>query len=466
MLQMKLSEISQTVSATGDFDDKRDLTIAKICTDSRLVQPGDLFVGLRGDNFDGHDFVDLAVQGGAVALIVERPVADLSKEVPVLLVDNSLRALGALASEVRRRFSGPVIGITGTAGKTTVKEMMASFLERELRADVGKSYKNWNNQLGLSLSILSMTGEEDFWILELGVSEIGEMDRLGHIACPDVGMIVNIGPAHLQGLESEKGVAREKAVIFDHIASNGVAVMSLDYPVLNEVVSKREDLEWVTFSYQKAEADNFGLENSRLSSVRPYFSYTLWSRGRKISFVFPWPGMLENILATVAALDGLGIEIAENCYRFDSLSIPEHRFHVQEFGSFVLVDDCYNANPVSMRLALSRLAQMSAKGPFVVVLGDMKELGHAAPDLHYQLGRSIASLKNVFVLYQGQYSKEVAAGLGSELDDQCFFEIKDIDHFIYIWRILQLERGIVLFKGSRSCALEDYVQALMQELNQ
>lgn len=463
---MKLSDIYQAVSATGVFDDHEDLSIYRVCTDSRLVQPGDLFVCLSGQNFDGHDFVAQALQSGAAALLIERPVSNSFGNVPVLQVDSSLKALADLASAFRKRFSGQVIGVTGTAGKTTVKEMMAAFLEHVFMAHVGKSYRNWNNQLGLSLSILSMTGQEDFWILELGVSEIAEMDGLGRIACPDAGVIVNVGPAHLQGLGSERGVAKEKAVLFDYIALNGVAVMSLDYPVLREFVPIRGDLKWQTFSYQQEQAGYFGLEHNRSSSLDSSYSYTLWSKEHKTSFSLPWPGMLENLLAVAATLRGLGIEFTKDHYGLDSLTIPDHRFHIQEIGAFVLIDDCYNANPISMHSALSRLARMSDQGSFVVILGDMKELGHLAPELHYQLGKSLAEFKDIRVLYQGEYFKEVAEGFGSNQVDQTFFEIMDLEHFIYIWRTLGLESGMILFKGSRGCALEEYVQALIKELNQ
>jgi UDP-N-acetylmuramoyl-tripeptide--D-alanyl-D-alanine ligase len=454
-MQMGLSEICQAVTPKKPVDTGDDVWVSRVCTDSRCVQPGDLFVALSGTRCDGHDFVVEALQAGATALLVERLEPSLLKQVPIVLVDNCIQALGRLASAFRSRFSGQVVGITGTAGKTTVKEMIASLLKERFLAQVGKSYKNWNNALGLALSILSMTGQEDFWILELGVSEVGEMAHLGSIASPDIGVIVNVG----------HGVAQEKAALFDSLTWNGTAVISLDYPVLDPFFPKRDDVQVKTFSCHKKEASFFGREAGRITSGR-LFQYILWAHGQEFSLNLPWPGMLENVLATAATLDALGMTHVRAYEGWDSVSLPEHRFHVQHYGSFVLIDDCYNANPLSMESALYKLEQLSPAGPFVLILGDMLELGECASGLHYQLGHSLARFQDIYVFYQGQYAKEVASGFAANQVDQHFFEIGGLDGFIAQWRTLDLESGSILIKGSRGCSLEDYVHALIQEIHQ
>ncbi|MFW6314593.1 MAG: Mur ligase family protein [Desulfohalobiaceae bacterium] len=203
---MTLAEVGRAMQAVGEYEDHSEQQVQRIQTDSRLVEPGDLFVCLQGENLDGHNFARDAVHKGALGVVSEKPLWDLHIEVPVLLVQSSLQALGQLAAYWRSKFQGRVLAVTGSAGKTTVKELLASILGQ--RSQVGKNFKNWNNELGLPLSILGFSCREQYWVLEAGISKKGDMDILGQILNPDLALVVNVGPAHLQGLQDLGGPAR------------------------------------------------------------------------------------------------------------------------------------------------------------------------------------------------------------------------------------------------------------------
>ncbi len=459
---MSLADIARNTQAVGDFALFTDLMVTRVRTDSRLVAPGDLFVCLPGQRFDGHQFAWEAVHRGASALLVERPLFDFSGEVPVLLVKNTLQALGLLAASWRSQFQGRVLGVTGTAGKTTVKEFLSSMLKA--KGEVGKNYKNWNNELGLSLSILSFTGKERFWVLEAGVSEIGEMDCLGRILQPDLAVIVNIGPAHLQGLGDLEGVAREKGRLLSYLTLGGTAVLGSDYPELLSRVPDRDAIRLACFSTRDPKADYFGdcLETSLCKSV---FSLRLNKREVVLEIGYPGRFMLENVLAAATAADILGLDEEAIQSGPAAANLPEHRCQVRFLRGYQIIDDCYNANPLTMQCVISNCRELDTSSPLVLVLGEMKELGDQAPEAHRTLGELAARAGCRQLIYFGNFSREVKAGFVKGRRDGGFVRVSDSREFLSAWRGLGLPGGIVLFKGSRGCGLEKFVTALVQELS-
>ncbi|MFW6055285.1 MAG: UDP-N-acetylmuramoyl-tripeptide--D-alanyl-D-alanine ligase [Thermodesulfobacteriota bacterium] len=461
-MRMSLSDIARNTQAVGDYALFTDLTVTGVKTDSRLVVPGDLFVCLPGQRFDGHQFAWEAVHRGASALLVERPLFDFSGEVPILLVKNTLRALGQLAASWRSHFQGQVLGVTGSAGKTTVKEFLSSMLR--VRGEVGKNYKNWNNELGLSLSILSFSGQEKYWVLEAGISEKGEMDILGRILKPNLVVIVNVGPVHLQGLGDLKGVVREKGRLLSYLSPGGTAVLGADSLEIQSLVPMRDDIRLVCFSTRDPEADYFGgcLETSLCKSV-----FSLRLNKIKVGVEIRYPGrfMLENVLAAATAAHILGLEAEAIQAGPLAADLPEHRCQVHSLRGFRIIDDCYNANPLAMHCIISDCRKMEPAGPLVLVLGEMKELGAQAPEAHRNLGELAAASRCAQLIYFGDFSHEVETGFTQGRGEGGFVRVSDKREFLSAWRGLGLNEGIVLFKGSRGCGLEKFVSALVQELS-
>lgn len=461
-MRMSLSDIGSITHALGDFEDYADLYPSRIQTDSRLVQSGDLFVCIPGNRFDGHNFAQEAVKKGAIALIIERPLLETDLKVPFLLVPDSVKALGLLAAEWRNRFNGWVIAITGTAGKTTVKEFLASILE--LEGKVNKNFKNWNNQLGVSLSILGFSGKEKYWILEAGISIQGDMDVLGSILTPNLAIIINVGSAHLEGLGDCYGVAKEKAKLLSYLKPQGKTIISSDYPILQEYLPNRDDIQIKTFSSYDAKSDTYG---SYLGCFSDEFVFDLCLQGEKYQVSSKYGGLFltENILAAALTASILGLEKNLIQKGLVQANIPEHRCKVHNIGGIKIIDDCYNANPFSIRLVLKSIAN-ETENNLILLLGDMKELGEIALGEHQDLGKFIAALNcdQIHLMYYGKYHQEVQTGFLQGRPTGTFIRICSVDEFKKSWRDLNLQKATVLIKGSRGCQMENFVNALLGEL--
>ena len=461
-MKLSLTQIGRAMQAVGDYENSQDLVALRVQTDSRLVQPGDLFVCIAGQRLDGHNFAREAVHKGALAVVVERPLLDLSSEVPMLLVQDSIQALADLAAYWRRQFQGRVVAVTGTAGKTSVKEMTASILAQG--AVVDKNYKNWNNLLGVSLSVLGMHGREDYWVLEAGVSERGEMDDLAAVLAPDVAVMVNVGPAHLQGLQSVDGVAREKSRLIEAVPPGGAALVSRDYPELVQAMPGRKDIQVWTFSTRADSQADFRLVHMGRGQAQGYELHIQDGQG---GFDVHLPGdrcwIGENVLTAACVTRFLGCPVPEIQAGLSDLRLPEHRGHMITCGPITILDDCYNANPLSMRWALDWAGEKAGSGQLVLILGEMKELGDRSETCHRDLGFWAGKTGAAHVFFYGSYEQAVRQGY-ERAGGQSLHAIKGQEEFIHLWRELGIDSGLVLVKGSRGCALERFVHLLQQEL--
>ena len=460
-MKLSLAHIGHAMQAVGDYENSQDLIASGIQTDSRLVQPGDLFVCISGQRFDGHNFAREAVHKGALGVVVERPLLDLSTEVPMFLVHDSMQALTDLAAYWRRQFQGRVIGVTGTAGKTSVKEMVAAILQQ--RGAVGKNYKNFNNQLGLSLSILAMNGREDYWVLEAGVSEKKEMEVLADVLIPDLAVIVNVGPAHLQGLDSVAGVAREKAKLVQAVPDGGAAVFSLDYPELTQVIFGREDISGCSFSLHPEGKADLYLDHEDKDAAGDY-RLAIKGQEARIELCLPkgrsW--IKENVLAAVSVAWYLGVPASEIQNGMNQVKLPEHRGQILTCGGLTILDDCYNANPLSMRWALDWAREKAGSGDLVLILGEMKELGDQAEASHWDLGTWAAETGAGHVVYFGGHEQSVCQGF-EQAGGGALHLVQSEEQFARLWPQLNVHSAVILVKGSRGCALERFVQLIQQE---
>jgi UDP-N-acetylmuramoyl-tripeptide--D-alanyl-D-alanine ligase len=441
---MTLQDIAAAMGATVDTDHVAEF--GRVSIDSRAVQPGDLFFCIVGEKLDGHEFAAQAVKNGASAVVASAP---LDLPVPVLLVRDTTLALGRLARSWRERTRAVVVGVSGSAGKTTVKEMLAQVLA--LHGTAAKNYRNLNNQIGLPLSILEMSGEEDFWVLELGISRPGDMDELGFILAPDAALLINVGACHLEGLGSLSGVAEQKSVLLDHVRSGGFACVNADYPALVRECSGRA-LRQVSFSGSGAEADYSCLRQEILpDGIR----YTLRTGTGDISLQVPSTvHVAENVAAVTAMAMELGVSARTLEAGLGAFCPVAQRFIQNHVGTWLFIDDTYNANPASMARSIAEAERLAGGRRLVLVLGEMRELGEGSASAHRELGELIAGTSATHVFFYGPHADDVQAGLAAFHGE--FRAVSTAEELPQYLDDLRNDSGVMLFKGSRGCKMEQY----------
>ena len=378
-------------------------SVAGFSTDTRTLKSGDLFIPLRGENFDGHDFLLQAVRQGAAACLTEDVVAGLP--VPVIRVADTLKALGDLACAVRRGFEGPVAAVTGSSGKTTTKEMLAGILA--LTGPGLKTEGNFNNLIGLPHTIFRFQPDHRWAVLEMGMSARGEIARMAEIALPHLGIITNIGPAHLETLHGLDGVARAKGELFAGLPAGGTAVINADdervaaLPVANGV--RRLFYGTAIEAEVRGEEISVGEEGV---SFRLVLSSGTWD----ISLRIAGRHNVHNALAAAAAAHALGVDGATVARGLQTFRPAKGRMETVRFADgTVLLEDTYNANPLSVKAALSALDEMGGNGRRIAVLGDMLELGSEAAAFHREVGAAAVPRAD-FLLLIGEMAAETAAG--------------------------------------------------------
>lgn len=389
------------------------VSVKAVGTDSRSLSPACLFVALRGDRFDGHQFLGAAVHGGAVAVCVDEAyaksgAADLG--VPMLVVKDTLRALGDIARAIRLGEPGPVVGVTGSNGKTTTKELIAAALSP--RGPVHKTQGNLNNLIGVPLTLVARP--EGTWaqVIEMGMNARHEIDRLALIAVPDVGVITTVGPAHLEGLGTIENVARAKAELFEMLPEQATAVVNADDALIMSVavpfIGKRKKL-----TFGRAAGCDVRIVKSVAAEEGNVV--TLAIAGKDVDIALPLAGAhnVANSAAAAACAHALGLSAAEIATGIASVKVPGGRQRIlRDLPSGVsIIDDTYNANPQSMIASFATLADVAPKGARrVAVVGDMFELGATAPALHRQVGEAAARSGIAWVLALGPNAEQTAAG--------------------------------------------------------
>jgi UDP-N-acetylmuramoyl-tripeptide--D-alanyl-D-alanine ligase len=460
-MRMKLGEAAVVMHATGLPQNAAEMVLTGVSIDSRSVRPGDLFFCLPGQRTDGHDHALHALERGAAAIAATRPLPDMARKVPMLLVHDGVVALGQLAAMWRSTTTARVVGVTGSAGKTTVKEMLAQVCS--LSGETCKNYLNWNNQIGLPVSILSCSGREDFWILEVGISRPGDMEELGRILAPDLAVLLNAGAAHLAELGSVARVAAAKATLLRFLRPGGVALVNRDFPALWSesmmIIPKVNG-----FSMQEPDAEFYSKGQVRIGQDMVLMELLLQGRRLKLTWSINQAPLPENVLAVAAAATLLGID-PEIIHR--GLTMPmavQGRFQVHSHGRWVIVDDTYNANPLSVRTALTKARELAGNKSLVCVLGDMLELGSEASAAHRELGALLANYCCSAVFYHGSHSRDLQAGLNSSAWTGRFAEFESSSEFLTQWKRVSEGNGVVLFKGSRAGNMEIHLEALRAEM--
>lgn len=439
--------------------------IGRVTTDSRDVTEGGLFVALRGERADGADFVEEAFRRGAIAAIVSEEGAKkvpprVASSRPVLVVRNPVEALGDLARAHRRRHRGvPLVAITGSCGKTSTKEMLAALLGK--RCAVLKNPGNRNNLVGMPLSLLELSDTHEAAIMEMGTNRPGEIARLADIAAPDVGLITNIAPAHLEGLCSLEGVAREKGDLFRALPDTGTAVVNAtDLRVVREAGRCRArkihfGAPLNDFCGRILEMGDAGMSIAVRTPAGEFVS----------SLAVTGEHHLMNAVAAAAAAFVLGIPPADLADGFASFRPAPGRFHtVMLRGGGLLVDDAYNANPASMESAIRTAARLARGRRILFVLGDMLELGQAASSSHLRVGRLAASAGAHLLFAFGEASAHLARGaIDGGMDPARVIHETDRDRLREAVLSALGDGDVVLVKGSRAMRLDEIADAVAKE---
>ncbi|NPU83280.1 MAG: UDP-N-acetylmuramoyl-tripeptide--D-alanyl-D-alanine ligase [Syntrophaceae bacterium] len=436
-------------------------TVKGVSTDTRTLRPGSLFVALRGDRFDGHRFLAAAAEAGAAAMVVrEAPPEDRLSGltgVDVIRVEDTLTALGDLAGHVRRRFRVPVIAITGSSGKTTTKEMAAAVIGRKM--ETLKTEGNLNNLIGVPLMLFRLEAGHQAAILELGTNRPGEIARLTRIARPDVGLVTNIGPAHLEGLGSLDGVCREKGDLFRNMSETATALINRDDPYVRAL-----EVRWpgkkVTYGVER-EADITGTD-IRVDREGTSFRLGMGGGLQDVRIALCGRHAVSNALAAAACARALGLDDTAVREGLESFRPVSGRMTVLPLanGAF-LIDDAYNANPASVREALRTLRDLRGAGAGVAILGDMLELGGSSAELHRETGRLLAETGIRRAYLKGAFSGDTARGAvegGLAPGDVSFFE--DPAEILPSLQEILRSGDWVLVKGSRRMRLEEAVRAI------
>lgn len=436
----------------------KNCQVNDISTDSRNLSAGALFVPLRGERFDGHDYLSQAVKNGAVACLSEEIVAGLT--VPVVQVDNTLKALGDIAAAYRMQLNGPLVAITGSAGKTTTKEMLAGVLS--LAGTGLKTAGNFNNLIGLPLTLLRVKKEHQWAVLEMGTSALGEIERLTEIAQPTVGVITNVGAAHLETLVGLDGVARAKGELLAGL-QGGSAVVNLDDPRVS-VLPIANGVKKVTYGLaEKADvrAENIVEEDG---NVR----FDLLAKGQQQEITLSVPGrhnVLNALAAATAALE-LNMSIDDVVQGLNAFVAVPGRMSLYPLAcGGLLLDDSYNSNPLSASAALTALSTLKGQGRRIAVLGDMLELGDGSEMMHQELGAEAAEIVDVLIAV-GHFADTltkgaVAAGLSG---DQTIC-LSSADEAVSYLQKYQRSGDRILVKGSRSVRLDLVSEALLKANN-
>lgn len=375
------NDLARWSGGTWTFSPKTE--IRSVVHDTRASLDGALYVALPGERFDGHDFLSAAVAGGAVAAVCSRGRALPS--LPCLEVDNPHRALLDLAAGHRQPLGGLRVGVTGSAGKTTVKDLIASMLAR--RGATCKTRGNWNNHIGLPLSLLAMEPGDDFGVFELGMNHPGEIAPLAAVLRPICGLVTSIGEAHLAAFGSLEGIAREKGALLEALPPEGVAVIDVDSP-WSELFLALTQARIVTCSLERP-----AIYTGRLCGPsRTSLCVEDAQRGRRFDIPLPLPGehMARNLLQAVAVAREFGLtedEIREGAERFSPAPM---RWEKRKVGDWTLINDAYNANPLSMRSAIQTFAELETPVEKWLVLGGMAELGEGEVQAHRSLGEFVS----------------------------------------------------------------------------
>jgi UDP-N-acetylmuramoyl-tripeptide--D-alanyl-D-alanine ligase len=445
-MKLTLSKIAEFVSGAGEFSAEEVAQGYSI--DSRTVGPGQLFFAVKGERFDGHDFVEQALVKGAIAAVVrEDQLGRYPERTRLLAVEDTLVALQTLATAVRKRWGKLLVAVTGSAGKTTTKETIAHVLSARLR--VMKSEGNFNNHFGLPLMLLKLKPQYDVAVIEMGMSHAGEIRALAKIAQPEIGVVTNVAPVHLEFFDSLAGIARAKYELIESLPANGTAVLNADDDYVSQFGRgfKGKIIMYGTRATADVRAENVQ------SKGREGVAFDVVIGGVREHATLPLVGEhnVLNALAAVAVGLERGLKPSEAVAALATLLPADKRGQVVQLGNITVINDCYNSNPKALEAMVDALSAMAAKRR-IVVAGEMLELGPAGEEMHRKAGEHIAGRKIDMLL---GVRGAAAAMVGAARDAGMRAEFVPASEDAGEWLAREARDGdVVLLKGSRGVKLE------------
>jgi len=451
---IKLQQLQEIIKA--DLVNKRFARIPfrQVCTDSRQLKKGDIFFAFIGDRFNGHNFVEVAVKKGASCVVVSRDIDFAHYKVPILKVSNAVGALGKIAQYCRdQERDTPLIAVTGSTGKTTTKEIIADILCKKYKTL--KNFGTHNNFIGVPATVLKSNKKHDIGVLELGTNHFGEISYLAKIVQPQVAVLTNVGPSHLEFLRDEKGVLKEKSSVIKYLEKPKVLLINNDDPHLRKIkVSK----ETKVFTFGVNRKSDFMAEDIEIGdnfvSFRFKQKYTIYLNTLGKFNIY-------NALAGIGCGLIFGIGIRDIMEALQNFQFPSQRLKKIKFNSAFILDDTYNSNPLSLRGAINTLSEFKTRGRRILVMGDMLELGKKAEYFHRQIGSIVAKRPiDIFVTF-GELSKSAADAARKKSNNKQ--EVFSSDSYIEVEAFLReriQKEDVLLVKGSRFLKMENIITSL------
>ncbi|RDU34846.1 UDP-N-acetylmuramoyl-tripeptide--D-alanyl-D-alanine ligase [Neobacillus piezotolerans] len=461
MIRKTINEITKMISVLNDASPFGESRISGVCIDTRKIRKGNLFIPFKGEKVDGHEYVESAIEKGAAAALWQKDVPNPPQGLPLLIVDNCLEALQELARTYRRQLGVKVVGITGSNGKTTTKDMAASLLS--VKYKVQKTEGNYNNHLGLPLTVLNLDEDTDIAVLEMGMSSRGEISFLTRLANPEAVIITNIGESHLLDLGSREGIAEAKLEILEGLKEGGVAVMNGDEPLLMERVSGN-DGHYLLQTFGRGESNTIYPVEITQSAHGNEFRVNL-SDGR---FYLPVLGThnIMNALAAMLVARHFSLSFEEMKVGLKSVTLTQMRMELSEGrNGEKIINDAYNASPTSMSAAIELVANLGGYAKKVLVLGDMLELGPLEKEYHLKIGEMLDPGKIDLVFTYGKLGSLIAEGARKVLGQERVYAFEDKEMLSREVKKHTDSHTLVLVKASRGMKLEEVVASLQKEGN-
>jgi len=429
-----------------------------VTTDSRKVAKDNLFIPLVGEKFDGHDYIEQCFRTGAAVCLTEKPIPQMFNATAIL-VNDTAKALRDIATWHRNGYNIPVVGITGSVGKTSTKDLIACVLAKQY--EVLKTQGNFNNEIGLPLTLLNLNSTHEIAVIEMGMSGFGEISRLTTIAQPQIAVITNIGVSHIEKLGSQQGILKAKLEILEGLKPGGLVVLNGDDPLLRELKGK---LNFNTVYYgMDTELDYVAQNYESLGETGTRFNIKLGNQTYKVAIPVPGVHNVYNALAAIAV--GIEMNIPMNVI-IDGIaqySPGNMRQNIISYNGMKLINDAYNASPQSMQAAINVLEELCSKTRGIAVLGDMLEMGEMAKELHYSVGCFIKDKKIDYLITVGKDSMNIMQAVADSGNQKIKLQHFDNNNEALKYILSFIRQGdYILIKGSRGMKMEQIVDGIMK----
>lgn len=437
----------------------RDLTINGVSTDSRVDLTGKLFIPIIGERFDAHEFLPQAVENGASAILCSKKHKKAPTNTSVILVDDTLEALQALAKSYLKEWNGKIVGITGSNGKTSTKDILTSILSAKYK--VHKTQGNFNNHIGLPLTVLSMDEDTEVAVLEMGMSDFGEIEFLSKLAEPDAAIITNIGESHMQELGSRAGIAKAKLEIASGLSKDGLLVINGDEPLLIDR-TKDQNASYTIETFGFNEKNDYYPTFIEMNESGSEFGI---NKTEKTRFKLGVLGKhnISNTLAAIAVARKFSLTWEEIHLGMQNLEMTKMRMELLKTkNGLTIINDAYNASVTSMKAALLFAAELTGYQRKFVIFGDMLELGDQEIAFHEEIGEEVVRLQFDFLYTYGSLSKFAAVSVFEQMDSSKVQSFEDKNKLIEVLKQKVKPNDLVLVKASRGMKLEEVVNALLE----